>query len=75
MKAEVKEIPIPERVDEFPLPVAGEEYQELLVRAERTAKVIDRHLDYESKAQQRELSPMSLCPVQKRSLVSDVFSL
>lgn len=59
------------RVDEFPLPVV-EDWDDLVSRSERMADVIDRHLDFESKLQGRELRPMTLCPEQKVSLVSDL---
>jgi hypothetical protein len=60
-----------ERTDEFPLPVA-EDWDDLVSRSERMADLIDRHLDFESKLQGRELRPMTLCPEQKVSLVSDL---
>jgi hypothetical protein len=59
------------RTDEFPLPVA-EDWDDLVSRSERMADLIDRHLDFESKLQGRELRPMTLCPEQKVSLVSDL---
>lgn len=60
-----------EEVDEFPLPVA-EDWDDLVGRAEKMADVIDKHLDFESKLQGRELRPVTLCPEQKVSLVSDL---
>ena len=60
-----------EEVGEFPLPVA-EDWDDLVGRSERTAEVIDRHLDFESKLQGRELRPVTLCPEQKSSMVSDL---
>ncbi len=65
-----QEVPSQE-VDEFPLPVA-EDWDELLARADRMAEVIDKHLDFESKLQGRELRPITLCPEQKVSMVSDL---
>lgn len=56
---------------EFPLPVA-EDWDELVRKSEKAAEVIDKHLDFESKLQGRELRPMTLCPEQKVSLVSDL---
>ena len=56
---------------EFPLPVAGD-WDELVQKSEKMAEVIDKHLDFESKLQGRELRPMTLCPEQKVSLVSDL---
>jgi hypothetical protein len=58
-------------VGEFPLPVA-EDWDELVGRSNAAADVIDKHLDFESKLQGRELRPMTLCPEQKVSLVSDL---
>lgn len=58
-------------IDEFPLPVA-EDWDELVRKSNMAADVIDRHLDFESKLQGRELRPMTLCPEQKVSLVSDL---
>jgi hypothetical protein len=60
-----------EEINEFPLPVA-EDWDEVVRRADKAADVIDRHLDFESKLQGRELRPMTLCPEQKVSLVSDL---
>lgn len=57
--------------DEFPLPVA-EDWDELVRKSNMAAEVIDKHLDFESKLQGRELRPMTLCPEQKVSLVSDL---
>lgn len=58
-------------VSEFPLPVA-EDWDELVHKSERASEVIDKHLDFESKLQGRELRPITLCPEQKVSLVSDL---
>jgi hypothetical protein len=58
-------------VDELPLPVVPN-WDELVSRADRMAEVIDRHLDFESKLQGRELRPVTLCPEQRVSLVSDL---
>jgi hypothetical protein len=58
-------------IDEFPLPVA-EDWDELVRKSNMAAEVIDKHLDFESKLQGRELRPMTLCPEQKVSLVSDL---
>jgi len=60
-----------EVVEEFPLPVA-EDWDELVGKSEKMADVIDKHLDFESKLQGRELRPVTLCPEQKVSLVSDL---
>lgn len=56
---------------EFPIPVA-EDWDNIVRRADKAADVIDRHLDFESKLQGRELRPNTLCPEQKVSLVSDL---
>lgn len=60
-----------EEVDEFPLPVA-QDWDELLAKSNRMAEIIDKHLDFESKLQGRELRPITLCPEQKVSMVSDL---
>lgn len=60
-----------EGVDEYPLPVA-ENWEDLVARSERAAEVIDRHLEFESRLQGRELRPITLCPEQKVSLASDL---
>lgn len=60
-----------EEVEEFPLPVA-EDWGELVAKCEKAAEVIDKHLDYESKLQGRELRPITLCPEQRVSMVSDL---
>lgn len=60
-----------EEVDEFPLPVA-QDWDELLTKSNRMAEIIDKHLDFESKLQGRELRPITLCPEQKVSMVSDL---
>jgi hypothetical protein len=65
-----REIPNGE-VDEYPLPVA-EDWDEIVARSDRMAEVIDKHLDFESKLQGRELRPVTLCPEQKVSMVSDL---
>lgn len=61
-------------IDDLPLRVA-EDWDAVLSKAERMAEVIDRHLDFESKLQGRELRPITLCPEQKVSLVSDLTSV
>lgn len=58
-------------VDEFPIPVA-EDWDDLVSKASMFAEVIDKHLDFESKLQGRELRPITLCPEQKVSLASDL---
>lgn len=60
-----------EDLGEFPLPVA-EDWEDLVRKSEKAAEIIDKHLDFESKLQGRELRPMTLCPEQKVSLVSDL---
>lgn len=56
---------------DYPLPVA-EDWDVLVEKSVKAAEVIDKHLDFESKLQGRELRPMTLCPEQKVSLVSDL---
>ena len=60
-----------EEVSEYPLPVA-EDWDDLVAKSARAAEVIDRHLDFESKLQGRELRPVTLCPEQKTSMVTDL---
>ena len=60
-----------EELTEFPLPVA-EDWDELVRKSNTAAEVIDKHLDFESRLQGRELRPVTLCPEQKVSLVSDL---
>lgn len=61
-------------IDELPLRVA-EDWDALVAKSEKMAEVIDKHLDFESKLQGRELRPITLCPEQKVSLVSDLTAL
>ena len=58
-------------IDEFPIKVAID-WDCLVTRANAMSEVIDRHLEFESKLQGRELSPITLCPEQRVSLVSDL---
>lgn len=60
-----------EEIDAFPLPVA-KDWDDLVAKSEKMADTIDKHLDFESKLQGRELRPITLCPEQKVSLVSDL---
>ncbi len=72
MMREVDRVMLSEtETNEFPLPVA-EDWDELVSKSNLAADVIDKHLDFESKLQGRELRPMTLCPEQKVSLVSDL---
>ena len=57
--------------DELPLPVVPD-WDTLVSRSSEMAKVIDRHLDYESIYQGHDLSPGELCPQQRVNLVSDL---
>jgi len=59
------------RVGEFPLPVA-KDWDELVARADLAAEVMDRHLDFESRLQGRDMRPVTLCPEQKVSMVTDL---
>jgi hypothetical protein len=58
-------------IEELPLRVA-DDWEIVVARSNRMAEVIDRHLDFESKLQGRYLRPITLCPEQKVSLVSDL---
>jgi hypothetical protein len=58
-------------LEEFPIPVVPN-WDELVTRANRMAEVIDKHLDFESRLQGRELRPVTLCPEQRVSLASDL---
>lgn len=58
-------------VGEYPLPVS-EDWDDLVNKSQKVAEIIDRHLDYESKLQGRELRPVTLCPEQRISMVSDL---
>jgi hypothetical protein len=57
--------------DEFPLPVVPD-WDNLVTKASEVAKVVDRHLDYESIYQGHDLNPAGLCPQQRVNLVSDL---
>jgi len=58
-------------VEDLPIRVA-EDWDAIVGRADKMAEVIDRHLDFESKLQGRELRPATLCPEQRVSLMSDL---
>ena len=64
-------LPQTKETGEFPLPVA-EDWDELVQKSQKLCDLIDKHLDFESKLQGRELRPMTLCPEQKVSLISDL---
>ncbi|MDI6829400.1 MAG: hypothetical protein QME62_13035 [Armatimonadota bacterium] len=61
-------------LDELPLPVVPD-WDSLVSKANDMAKVIDRHLDYESIYQGHDLNPTSLCPQQRVNLVSDLAAI
>lgn len=61
----------PVEAENLPLPVA-EDWDLLVNSASRMADVIDKHLDFESKLQGRELRPVTLCPEQKVTLATDL---
>jgi hypothetical protein len=61
-------------VQELPIPVA-EDWDQLVADAGKMAEVIDRHLEFESKLQGRDLRPVTLCPEQRTSLVSDLSTI
>ncbi|MCE5314868.1 MAG: hypothetical protein ABFD49_05920 [Armatimonadota bacterium] len=71
---EIGQEPPRKELDEFPLPIA-EDWDTLVQKSDRMADIIDRHLDFESKLQGRELRPNTLCPEQKVSLVSDLTAI
>lgn len=60
---------------ELPLPVVPD-WDIRVQRANRLARLIDRHLDYEAYGrcllEAEELTPMALCPEQRVSLLTDV---
>jgi hypothetical protein len=60
--------------DELPLPVVPD-WDTLVAKSSEMAKVIDRHLDYESIYQGHDLEPAGLCPQQRVNLVSDLTSV
>lgn len=60
--------------DDFPLPVVPD-WDTLVSKSAEMAKVIDRHLDYESIYQGHELNAIGLCPQQRINLVSDLTSV
>lgn len=55
----------------LPLPVVPN-WDDLTSKADEMAKVIDRHLDYESVYQGHDLNPAGFCPQQRVNLVSDL---
>lgn len=57
--------------DELPLPVVPD-WDSLVSKSNEIAKIIDRHLDYESIYQGHDLNPAGLCPQQRVNLVSDL---
>lgn len=57
--------------EEFPLPLA-ENWDAMSERADYVVDVIDRHLNFESRLQGRELRPTTICPEQKISMASDL---
>lgn len=63
-------INLPE-TDGLPLPVVPD-WDSLVEKANEVARVIDRHLDYESTYQGHDLDPQGLCPLQRVNLVSDL---
>ena len=74
LKQRIEEKYVPahrEEVEELPIPVA-EDWDTIIRRANKVADVIDRHLEFESKLQGRQLKPVTLCPEQRVSLVSDL---
>jgi len=67
-------LPVPEPM-ELLLPVIPD-WDVRVQRADRLARLIDRHLDYEAYGrcllEAEELTPMALCPEQRVNLLTDV---
>jgi hypothetical protein len=61
-------------VNELPLKVAPD-WDDLVLRANKMTEVIDRHLEFESKLQGRELRPVTLCPEQRVNLATDLSAI
>jgi len=63
---------------EFPLRVVPD-WDEQARQAERLAKLIDRHLDYEAYSRNlfeaEHLTPIGLCPEQRVNLLTDTFAI
>jgi len=57
--------------DELPLSVVPD-WDNMVTKSNEMAKVIDRHLDYESIYQGHDLNPAGLCPQQRVNMVSDL---
>lgn len=58
-------------IEDFPLPVA-EDWDELVVKANKMAEVIDTHLDFEESFQGIEMRPVRLCPEQRSTMMTDL---
>lgn len=67
-------IPAAKIGEDLPIRVA-EDWGAILTDSEKMADVIDRHLDFESKLQGRELRPITLCPEQRVNMMSDLATL
>ncbi|MCL6629147.1 MAG: hypothetical protein K6U00_06070 [Armatimonadetes bacterium] len=65
-----KSIQLPD-TDELPLPVVPD-WDSLVAKSDEMARIIDRHLDYESIYQGHDLNPAGLCPQQRVNMVSDL---
>lgn len=62
---------LPIKTDDFPIPVS-EDYGKVVEKADKLAFLVDRHLEFESKLQGRQLRPVTLCPEQKVELATDM---
>jgi len=75
--SEISSLVVAEPV-EFPLQVVPD-WDEQAQQADRLARLIDRHLDYEAFSRNlfeaEHLSPMGLCPEQRVSLLTDTFAI
>jgi hypothetical protein len=69
-------VPLIEESTGFPIPVAPD-WDKMARRAAGMARLIDRHLDFEQrgKAPGVMLTPINLCPEQRRQLVADLQAL
>lgn len=63
---------------ELPLPVVPE-WDDLVKQASQTARLIDRHLDYEERGRRllpnERLMPIGLCPEQRVNMVTDMLAV
>lgn len=57
---------------EKPLLPIADDWEAMVDSSTQMADIIDKHLDFESKLQGRELRPVTLCPEQRASLATDL---